>query len=243
MTLAGKTAIVTGASRGIGRGIAAGLADAGAYVLGTATTQGGADGISEMLGKSGKGLVLDVASDESVAAFGEAIADGDAPLILVNNAGITRDNLALRMKPEEWQSVIDTNLTAAYRMQRVVLRGMTRARWGRIINIVSVVGSMGNPGQSNYAAAKAGVGGYSRSLAAEVAGRGITVNCIAPGFIATDMTDELDEGTREALLARIPASRLGDPEDVANLVVFLAGDASGYITGETIHVNGGLYMA
>jgi len=139
--------------------------------------------------------------------------------------------------------VIDTNLTAAYRMQRVVLRGMTRARWGRIINIVSVVGSMGNPGQSNYAAAKAGVGGYSRSLAAEVAGRGITVNCIAPGFIATDMTDELDEGTREALLARIPASRLGDPEDVANLVVFLAGDASGYITGETIHVNGGLYMA
>ena len=243
MTLAGKTAIVTGASRGIGLGIAAGLADAGAYVLGTATTQGGADGISEMLGESGKGLVLDVASDESVAAFGEAIADGDAPLILVNNAGITRDNLALRMKPEEWQSVIDTNLTAAYRMQRVVLRGMTRARWGRIINIVSVVGSMGNPGQSNYAAAKAGVGGYSRSLAAEVAGRGITVNCIAPGFIATDMTDELDEGTREALLARIPASRLGDPEDVANLVVFLAGDASGYITGETIHVNGGLYMA
>ncbi|MBS02366.1 MAG: 3-oxoacyl-ACP reductase FabG [Gammaproteobacteria bacterium] len=243
MTLAGKTAIVTGASRGIGRGIAAGLADAGAYVLGTATTQGGADGISGMLGESGKGLVLDVASDESVAAFGEAIADGDAPLILVNNAGITRDNLALRMKPEEWQSVIDTNLTAAYRMQRVVLRGMTRARWGRIINIVSVVGSMGNPGQSNYAAAKAGVGGYSRSLAAEVAGRGITVNCIAPGFIATDMTDELDEGTREALLARIPASRLGDPEDVANLVVFLAGDASGYITGETIHVNGGLYMA
>ncbi len=243
MTLDGKTAIVTGASRGIGRAIATALVEAGAFVIGTATSQQGADAIGASLGESGEGFVLDVSSDDSVASFGDSIKDIDAPQILVNNAGITRDNLALRMKPEEWQSVIDTNLSSAYRMQRVVLRGMTRARWGRIVNIVSVVGSMGNAGQTNYAAAKAGVAGYSRSLAAEIAGRGITVNCIAPGFIATDMTDELDEGTREALLAKIPAARLGDPEDVASLVVFLAGPASGYITGETIHVNGGLYMA
>ena len=242
MNLDGKTAIVTGATRGIGSAIARVLTAHGAFVIGTGTSQAGADSISAALGDSGCGEVVDVSDDASVAAFGESISERDAPLILVNNAGITRDNLALRMKPEEWQTVIDTNLTSVYRMQRLVLRGMSRARWGRIVNVVSVVGSMGNPGQSNYSAAKAGVAGYSRSLATEIAGRGITVNCVAPGFIATDMTNALDDNAREALLARIPASRLGDPDDVAELVAFLAGDGAAYITGETVHVNGGMYM-
>lgn len=243
MTLSGKTAIVTGASRGIGKAIAHRLVSAGAFVCGTATTPEGAEQVGEALGSSGAGYVLDIASDESVTTFGTALAEQATPLILVNNAGVTRDNLALRMKPEEWQTVIDTNLTSAFRMQRVVLRGMTKARWGRIINISSVVGSMGNAGQSNYAAAKAGLQGYSRSLAAEMGSRGITVNCIAPGFIQTDMTDELDEKSRASLLERIPLGRFGSGGEIAELVTFLAGDGGGYITGETIHVNGGMYMA
>ena len=242
MSLEGKVAIVTGASRGIGRAIAQALAEAGAEVIGTATTEKGATAISESLGSKGSGYVLDVADQASIDAFYENLKSHDPVAILVNNAGITRDNIALRMKDEEWEAVINTNLSAIYRVTRPCLRGMTKARWGRIINISSVVGSMGNPGQSNYAAAKAGVEGYSRALASELGSRGITVNCVAPGFIATDMTDALGEEQKAALLARVPAGRLGEASEVAALVVFLAGDNAGYITGETIHVNGGMYM-
>lgn len=238
-----RVAIVTGASRGIGKAIAATLAQAGMEVIGTATSEPGAQSISKMLGDSGKGYVLDIASSDSVAVFFTAIkADHAAPLILVNNAGITRDNIALRMKESEWDSVINTNLGSVYRVTKACLRGMTKARWGRVINITSVVGSMGNPGQSNYAAAKAGMEGYSRSLAAELGSRAITVNCIAPGFIATDMTHQLKAEQIDTLLDRIPARRLGEVGEVAALVAFLASDAAGYITGETIHINGGLYM-
>ena len=242
MSLAGKVALVTGASRGIGKSIAAALADAGAYVLGTATSEPGAQAISESLGENGRGFVLDVSSPDSITAFFDAMKELDPPTILVNNAGITRDNIALRMKDEEWDAVINTNLSAIFRVTKGCLRAMTKARWGRIINISSVVGSMGNPGQSNYAAAKAGMEGYSRALASELGSRGITVNCVAPGFIATDMTDALGEDQKTALLARVPAGRLGDASEVAALVVFLAGDNAGYITGETIHINGGMYM-
>lgn len=239
-----KVAIVTGASRGIGKSIALRLAQEGFEVIGTATTEAGAQGITRSLGGQNKGYVLNVASSESVGEFFSAIKDKHAaPQILVNNAGVTRDNLALRMKEEEWDTVINTNLNSVYKVTKACLRGMTRARWGRIINISSVVGSMGNPGQSNYAAAKAGMEGYSRSLASELGSRGITVNSIAPGFISTDMTDELPDAQKEALLSRIPLGRLGESSEVAALIAFLVSDEAGYITGETIHINGGMYMS
>jgi len=238
-----RVAIVTGASRGIGKSIAQLLAQQGMEVIGTATSETGAQTISELLGSNGKGYLLDVASPDSIDTFFAAIKNiHAAPLVLVNNAGVTRDNIALRMKEEEWNSVINTDLGSVYRVTKACLRGMTKARWGRVINISSVVASSGNPGQSNYAAAKAGMEGYSRSLAAELGSRGITVNCIAPGFIATDMTNLLPEEQKELLLARIPARRLGEVGEVAALVAFLASDAAGYITGETIHINGGMYM-
>lgn len=240
--LAGKTALVTGASRGIGNAIASELADLGARVLGTATSESGVSAINETLGEKGQGYVLNVTDDDSVTTFFDTIKDEDSPVVLVNNAGITRDNIILRMKPDEWDDVINTNLNGIYRLTRSCLRGMTKARWGRIINITSVVGSMGNAGQSNYAAAKAGVEGFSRALASEVASRGITVNCVAPGFILTDMTTNISDDQKELLLSRIPSGRLGESGEVAALVGFLAGDAAGYITGETIHINGGMYM-
>jgi 3-oxoacyl-[acyl-carrier protein] reductase len=243
MSLEGKVALVTGASRGIGAAIAEHLAAAGAFVIGTATSAAGAEKISAILGSQGAGYVLDVSQDESITTFFEAIKNNhDAPLILVNNAGITRDNIALRMKSDEWDDVINTNLSAIFRVSKACMRGMTKARWGRMINITSVVASMGNAGQSNYAAAKAGVEGYCRSLASELGSRGITVNAVAPGFIKTDMTSELPETQRQALLTRVPLGRLGESSEIAALVTFLAGDAAGYITGETIHINGGMYM-
>ncbi|WP_237056605.1 3-oxoacyl-ACP reductase FabG [Microbulbifer sediminum] len=242
-----KVALVTGASRGIGAAIADTLGDLGATVIGTATSEAGAEKISARLaekGLKGAGKVLDVTSADSLAALLAAVKEEfGAPTILVNNAGITKDNLLMRMKDEEWASVIDTNLSAVYRVTKGCLRDMTKARWGRIVNISSVVGSMGNAGQSNYAATKAGVAGFGRSLAAEVGSRGITVNTVAPGFIDTDMTRVLPEEQREALMAKIPLGRLGEPEEIAAVVAFLASDAGGYVTGETIHVNGGMYMA
>lgn len=246
MQFEGKTALVTGASRGIGKAIAAELSSKGAFVIGTSTTQNGANGVTEELGRIGKGVgsVLDVGDQESIdRLFEEIKANFEPPLILVNNAAITRDNVALRMKDEEWHDVLNTNLTSIYRVTKKTLRGMSKQRWGRIINISSVVGSMGNPGQSNYAAAKAGLEGFSRALASEMGSRNITVNCVAPGIIATDMIEALSEPQREALLAKVPAGRLGNAMEVAALVAFLAGDRAGYITGETIHINGGMYMA
>ncbi len=238
-----SNAIVTGASRGIGRSIALRLANDGIGVIGTATSLEGAKGITDELEGKGKGYVLDVSQVESITRFFTSIkADFETPLILVNNAGITRDNIALRMNDNQWQSVLDTNLNSIYQVTRNCLRGMIRARWGRIINISSVVSRMGNAGQSNYAAAKAGMEGYSRSLALELGSRNITVNSIAPGFIETDMTSDLGEDQKSALLARIPAGRLGKGEDIAALVAFLVSSQAGYITGETINVNGGLYM-
>ncbi|WP_444939322.1 3-oxoacyl-ACP reductase FabG [Microbulbifer sp. JMSA002] len=246
-SLEGKVALVTGASRGIGAAIADMLGSQGAVVIGTATSAGGAEKISARFaeqGFNGAGMVLDVTSAESIAGLLDEVKnDFAAPTILVNNAGITKDNLLMRMKDDEWDSVIETNLSAVYRMTKACLRDMTRARWGRIINISSVVGSMGNAGQSNYAATKAGVAGFARSLAAEIGSRGITVNTVAPGFIDTDMTKVLPEAQREALLGKIPLGRLGQPEEIASVVAFLASDAGAYVTGETIHVNGGMYMA
>jgi 3-oxoacyl-[acyl-carrier protein] reductase len=241
--LDGEIALVTGASRGLGAAIAAELAARGARVFGTATSEAGALAISERLGGADHGLVLDVRDSAAVTFVLDTVKEraGD-PGILVNNAGVTRDNLLLRMREEEWQEVLDVDLTSLYRLCKGALRGMTRARKGRIINIASVVGVTGNPGQCNYAAAKAGIIGFSKALALEVASRGITVNVVAPGFIATDMTAALDDAQRAALATRIPLARLGTPEDIAQAVAFLASPAAGYITGETLHVNGGMYM-
>jgi 3-oxoacyl-[acyl-carrier protein] reductase len=239
-----KVALVTGASRGIGKAIAARLAEDGFLVLGTATTEAGVRSISEALGDNGVGYVLNLRERDSIARLFEKIKEThDAPLVLVNNAGITRDNLALRMKDDEWDDVVGTNLSGLFKVTKHCLRGMTKARWGRVINLTSVVGVMGNPGQSNYAAAKAGVAGYSRSLAAELGSRGITVNCIAPGLINTDMSNELSDDQRNTMLERIPLGRLGEVVEVAALAGFLAKEAAGYITGETIHINGGMYMS
>ncbi len=242
-----QIALVTGASRGIGMAIAKGLGEAGATVIGTATSQGGADKISAYLaeaGIKGRGLVLDVSSSDSVAACIKAMTDEfGACDILVNNAGITKDTLLMAMKEEQWDAVINTNLSSIYRMSKAVIRGMMKKRKGRIISISSVVGASGNPGQTNYAAAKAGLVGFSKSLAREIGSRNITVNAVAPGFIDTDMTKELDEKQKQALLSQIPLGRLGSAEEIAATVVFLASPAAAYISGETIHVNGGMYMA
>ena len=247
MSLEGKVALVTGASRGIGRAIALQLGAQGATVIGTATSESGAQSISQALqdsGIQGAGMVLNVCDADSVAATLERIqTEFGAPLILVNNAGITRDNLMLRMKDEEWFDVIDTNLHSLYRMSKAVLRGMTKARWGRIISIGSVVGAMGNAGQVNYAAAKAGLEGFGRALAREVGSRSITVNAVAPGFIDTDMTRDLPEAQRDALLTQIPLGRLGQAQEIANVVGFLASEQASYVTGTTIPVNGGMYMS
>ncbi|MEJ2128341.1 MAG: 3-oxoacyl-ACP reductase FabG [Woeseiaceae bacterium] len=242
-TLAGEIALVTGASRGIGAAIAAALAEAGAVVVGTATSESGASAISESLGSRGRGVVLNIADDDSVAAALKDIQDNEgSPTIVVNNAGITRDNLLMRMKAAEWDDVVSTNLSGVYRVSKAVLRGMMKAKKGRIINIASVIGVMGNAGQSNYAAAKAGIIGFSKSLAREIGSRNITVNVVAPGFIDTDMTRALPEEQRESMQADIPLGRLGEGQDIANAVVFLASPAGAYITGETLHVNGGMLM-
>ncbi|MDV3240689.1 MAG: 3-oxoacyl-ACP reductase FabG [Methylocaldum sp.] len=242
-----KVAVVTGASRGIGRAIALRLAKDGHTVIGTATTESGANAISAALaegGFRGKGMVLDVAEADSVERFFKSVNEEfGAPLILVNNAGITRDNLLMRMKDEEWDDIIRTNLSSVYRMCKAGLRGMMKAREGRMINITSVVGAMGNAGQTNYAAAKAGIIGFTKSLAREVGSRNITVNAVAPGFIDTDMTRALPEESRKALLDNIPLARLGSADEVAGVVAFLCSDDAAYITGETIHVNGGMHMA
>jgi len=247
MTEQAKVALVTGASRGIGKAIAQCLAAEGFTVVGTATSDSGAERISAYLhesGNAGCGMRLDVADQDSVTTVVKAVSDQyGAPLVLVNNAGITRDNILMRMKPEEWNDVIDTNLNALYRVSKACLRGMTKVRWGRIVNITSVVGSMGNAGQSNYAATKAGAEGFSRALARELGSRAVTVNCIAPGFIDTDMTRELSEDQRNLMLGQIPLGRLGAPAEIAALVAFLCSDAAAYITGETIHINGGMHMA
>ncbi len=247
MSLEGKVALVTGASPGIGRPIALQLGAQGATVIGTATSESGAQSISQALqdsGIQGAGMVLNVCDADSVAATLERIqTEFGAPLILVNNAGITRDNLMLRMKDDEWFDVIDTNLHSLYRMSKAVLRGMTKARWGRIISIGSVVGAMGNAGQVNYAAAKAGLEGFGRALAREVGSRSITVNAVAPGFIDTDMTRDLPEAQRDALLTQIPLGRLGQAQEIANVVGFLASEQASYVTGTTIPVNGGMYMS
>ena len=244
--LENELALVTGASRGIGRAMALELGRRGARVIGTATTEQGALAITEALsaaGIAGRGIVLDVASAEAVErCFKDVEGHEGNPTILVNNAGVTRDGLLLRMSAEDWQAVIETDLSAVYRTCKAVMRGMMKARRGRIVNIASVVGVMGNAGQCNYAAAKAGMIGFSKSLAREVGSRGITVNVVAPGFIATDMTESLGEEQRKALLGQVPLGRLGSTDDIAHAVAFLASPQAGYITGETLHVNGGMYM-
>lgn len=247
MNLDNRVALVTGATRGIGAAIAEALGNAGAIVIGTATSEAGAMRISQRFaenGTNGTGMVLNVTNADSVSSVLQAITDQfGAPTILVNNAGITKDNILMRMKEDEWMDVLDTNLTSIFRLAKACVRPMTKARWGRIINISSVVGAMGNAGQSNYSASKAGVGGFTRALAKELGSRNITVNTVAPGFIDTDMTKDLPEASKESMLTQIPLARLGAPEEIAAVVSFLAGDAAGYITGETIHVNGGMYMA
>jgi 3-oxoacyl-[acyl-carrier-protein] reductase len=240
----GKIALVTGATRGIGRAVVEELASKGAFVIGTATSEKGAESISAYLGEKGRGLVLNVADQASIDAVLEYIKQefGDID-ILVNNAGITRDNLLMRMKDEEWFDILQTNLSSVYHLSKAMLRTMMKKRFGRIINIGSVVGSMGNAGQTNYCAAKAGLIGFSKALAKEVASRGITVNVVAPGFIATDMTEVLSEELKNNLLTQIPAGRLGEPKDIAKAVAFLASDDAAYINGTTLHVNGGMYMS
>jgi 3-oxoacyl-[acyl-carrier protein] reductase len=243
MNLSGKIALVTGASRGIGKAIAEKLVACGATVIGTATTEKGAEAIGQYLGKNGKGLTLNVTDETSIESVISVIKAefGDID-ILVNNAGITRDNLLMRMKEDEWQDILDTNLTSVFRLSKALMRAMMKKRYGRIVTIGSVVGTMGNAGQANYAAAKAGLIGFSKSLAREVASRGITVNVVAPGFIATDMTDALTEEQKALTLSQVPAGRLGEPTEIANAVAFLVSDEASYITGETLHVNGGMYM-
>ena len=239
-----KVALVTGASRGIGRAIAEQLIADGFFVIGTATSDKGADSISAYLAENGKGLTLNVADAESIAEVIKQINDDyAAPAVLVNNAGITRDNLLMRMKDDEWNDIITTNLTSIFRMSKAVLRGMMKAKTGRIINISSVVGATGNAGQTNYAASKAGMVGFAKSMAKEVGSRNITVNTVAPGFIDTDMTKELADEHKNALLGSIALGRLGDPKEIAHAVSFLASDGASYVTGETIHVNGGMFMS
>jgi 3-oxoacyl-[acyl-carrier protein] reductase len=244
--LENQVALVTGASRGIGRAIAEALGANGATVIGTATTEAGAAAIGERLaeaGISGSGMMLDVADTDSIEAVMSAIGEKyGAPTILVNNAGITRDNLLMRMKDDEWESILETNLSSVFRLSKACMRGMMKARKGRIVNIGSVVGNTGNPGQANYSAAKAGMLGFTKSLAREVGSRGITVNTVAPGFIDTDMTRELPEEQRKALQDSIPLGRLGQAEEIAQAVLFLVSDGAAYITGETLHVNGGMFM-
>jgi 3-oxoacyl-[acyl-carrier protein] reductase len=246
MNFEDKVILVTGASRGIGAAIADNLGSAGATVVATATTSDAAKKISdrfESLNIKGEGHILNVCDNDSINNIMKSIKTKyEAPLILINNAGITKDNILLRMKDEEWLDVMDTNLNAIYRLSKACLRGMTKARWGRIITIGSVVGSTGNPGQTNYSATKAGVLGFTKSLARELGPRNITVNCISPGFIDTDMTKKLPDASREALLTAVPLGRFGSPEEVAEVVNFLVGDTGAYITGENIHVNGGMYM-
>jgi 3-oxoacyl-[acyl-carrier protein] reductase len=243
-SMQGQVALVTGASRGIGRAIALALAAQGAAVIGTATSEAGAAGIDAALAaQGGRGIVLDVNDGAALDAAVDAIVKQHGALhILVNNAGITRDTLAMRMKDGDWDAVLDTNLKAVFRASRAVMRTMMKQRYGRIVNITSVVGASGNAGQANYAAAKAGVAGMTRALARELGSRGVTVNCVAPGFIATDMTDGLPEAQKAALLAQIPLGRLGSPQEVADAVSFLASPAAGYITGTELHVNGGMFM-
>lgn len=241
-SLEGKVILVTGASRGIGKAIALQLKALGGHVIGTATSENGAANISEYLGE-GQGLVLNVTDDASISAMFDLIKEKHGAVdILVNNAGITRDNLMMRMKDDEWNDIIDTNLTSVFKISKAVLRAMMKKRNGRIINIGSVVGTMGNAGQVNYATAKAGLIGFTKSLAREVASRGITVNTVSPGFIDTDMTQTLTDEQKEGIFAQVPANRLGKPEEIANAVAFLASDSAAYITGETLHVNGGMYM-
>lgn len=247
MSIEGKIALVTGATRGIGKAIAENLASQGAVVIGTATSEGGASAISEYLaaaGNKGKGLVLNVSDADSVNEVLKSIQDEFGVIeILVNNAGITRDNLMMRMKDDEWDSVLNTNLTSIYRLAKGCLRGMTKARWGRIVSVSSVVASMGNAGQANYAAAKSGMEGFTRALAREIGARNVTVNCVAPGFIDTDMTSGLPEEHKAKLQSQIPMNRLGKPEEIASVVGFLCSEGGAYVTGETIQVNGGMYMS
>jgi 3-oxoacyl-[acyl-carrier protein] reductase len=241
-SLDGKVILVTGASRGIGKAIATQLKALGGNVIGTATSEHGAANISEYLGE-GQGLVLNVTDDASISALFDLIKEKHGSVdVLVNNAGITRDNLLMRMKDDEWNDIIDTNLTSVFKISKAVLRAMMKKRHGRIINIGSVVGTMGNAGQVNYATAKAGLIGFTKSLAREVASRGITVNTVSPGFIDTDMTQTLTDEQKEGIFSQVPANRLGKPEEIANAVAFLASDGAAYITGETLHVNGGMYM-
>jgi len=245
VTMQGQIALVTGASRGIGRAIAMALAAQGMKVIGTATTEAGAAAIGEALAaRGGSGLKLDVTDAAALDAAIDAIVKQHGGLhVLVNNAGITRDTLAMRMKDEDWDAVLDTNLKAVFRASRAAIRPMMKQRYGRIVNITSVVGASGNPGQANYAAAKAGVAGMTRALARELGSRGVTVNCVAPGFIATDMTHSLPEAQKAALLASIPLGRLGSAEEIAHAVAYLASPGAGYVTGTELHVNGGMYMA